>query len=191
MYGEVITPASPLWIQGSKHQIQAVGEDEVIESLSDHIQEMYVRNNECLTIWGAGGSLGKKLILQVNEISHKGNRIPFILENSTIKEALLTISEMGFGVTGVLNRKDEMIGIITDGDIRRGLSKKGNKLFNHKVVDIMSKKPKSIKEDILAIEALRIMEKHSITSLFTYGKSPKGKPSGIIHIHDILKLGIK
>ena len=138
-----------------------------------------------------GGSLGKKLILQVNEISHKGNRIPFILEKSTIKEALLTISEVGFGVTGVLNKKDEMIGIITDGDIRRGLSKRGNKLFDHNVVDIMSKKPKSIKEDILAIEALEIMEKHSITSLFTYGKSAKGKPSGIIHIHDILKLGIK
>ena len=86
-----------------------------------------------------GGSLGKKLILQVNEISHKGNRVPFILENSTIKEALLTISDMGFGVTGVLNKKDEMIGIITDGDIRRGLSKRGNKLFEHNVVDIMSK----------------------------------------------------
>ena len=138
-----------------------------------------------------GGSLGKKLILQVNEISHKGNRVPFILENSTIKEALLTISDMGFGVTGVLNKKDEMIGIITDGDIRRGLSKRGNKLFEHNVVDIMSKNPKSIKEDILAIEALEIMEKHSITSLFTYRKSAKGKPSGIIHIHDILKLGIK
>ena len=138
-----------------------------------------------------GGSLGKKLILQVNEISHKGNRIPFILENSTIKEALLTISDMGFGVTGVLNKKDEMIGIITDGDIRRELSKRGNKLFEHNVVDIMSKNPKSIKEEILAIEALEIMEKHSITSLFTYGESSKGKPSGIIHIHDILKLGIK
>ena len=138
-----------------------------------------------------GGSLGKKLILQVNEISHKGNRVPFILENSTIKEALLTISDMGFGVTGVLDKKDEMIGIITDGDIRRGLSKRGNKLFEHNVVDIMSKNPKSIKEDILAIEALEIMEKHSITSLFTYEKSAKGKPSGIIHIHDILKLGIK
>ena len=138
-----------------------------------------------------GGSLGKKLILQVNEISHKGNRVPFILENSTIKEAILTISDMGFGVTGVLNKKDEMIGIITDGDIRRGLSKRGNKLFEHNVVDIMSKNPKSIKDDILAIEALEIMEKHSITSLFTYGKSGKGKPSGIIHIHDILRLGIK
>ena len=138
-----------------------------------------------------GGSLGKKLILQVNEIYHKGNRVPFILENSTIKEALLTISDMGFGVTGVLDKKDEMIGIITDGDIRRGLSKRGNKLFEHNVVDIMSKNPKSIKEDILAIEALEIMEKHSITSLFTYRKYAKGKPSGIIHIHDILKLGIK
>ena len=59
MFGQAITPASPLWIQGSKHQVQAVGEDEVLESLSEHILEIYVENENCLIIWGAGGSLNK------------------------------------------------------------------------------------------------------------------------------------
>ena len=59
MFGQAITPASPLWIQGSKHQVQAVGEDEVLESLSEHILEIYVGNENCLIIWGAGGSLNK------------------------------------------------------------------------------------------------------------------------------------
>lgn len=59
MYGQAITPASPLWIQGSKHQIQAVGEDEVIESLSEHILDVYVKNSDCIIVWGAGGSLKK------------------------------------------------------------------------------------------------------------------------------------
>ena len=114
-----------------------------------------------LLSWHPQGSLGKKLILQVNEISHKEIVFHLFLKTQQLEEALLTISEMGFGVTGVLNKKDEMIGIITDGDIRRGLSKRGNKLFDHNVVDIMSKRPKCIKEDILAIEALEIMEKNT------------------------------
>ena len=138
-----------------------------------------------------GGILGKKLLLKVSEIAHKDSNIPFIFSQTTIKEAILVISEKGLGVTGVLNNKNEIIGIITDGDIRRGLSKKGNKLFDQTAFDIMSKRPKSIDDNTLAISALEIMEKYSITSLFLYSNKNLKKPDGIIHIHDILKLGIK
>ena len=138
-----------------------------------------------------GGILGKKLLLKVSEIAHKDSNIPFIFSQKTIKEAILVISEKGLGVTGVLNNKNEIIGIITDGDIRRGLSKKGNKLFDQTAFDIMSKRPKSIDDNTLAISALEIMEKYSITSLFLYSNKNLKKPDGIIHIHDILKLGIK
>ena len=138
-----------------------------------------------------GGSLGKKLLLKVREIAHHGLDVPFIKSSTTIKEAILIISEKGFGVTGVLNEKERMIGIITDGDIRRGLSKQGNELFDQTAKDIMSKNPKSIDENILAIKALEIMEEHSITSLFLYSKPNLPKPDGIVHIHDILKVGIR
>jgi len=138
-----------------------------------------------------GGNLGKKLLLRVSEIAHKGLEIPYVFSTTTIKEAILIISEKGLGVTGVLNKKNEIIGIITDGDIRRGLSTKGNGLFDQTAINLMSKNPKSINENTLAINALKIMEKHSITSLFIYPKLNIKKPNGIIHIHDILKLGIK
>jgi arabinose-5-phosphate isomerase len=68
-----------------------------------------------------GGSLGKKLLLTVNQLTHKESKIPFVHKNTSLKEALLTISEKGLGITGVLDQNNELIGIITDGDIRRGI----------------------------------------------------------------------
>ena len=111
MFGQAITPASPLWIQGSKHQVQAVGEDEVLESLSEHILEIYVENENCLIIWGAGGSLnkianlcnldttllgidiskGEKLI--GTDLSEK--ELISILDNYSENEIVLLLSPMG------------------------------------------------------------------------------------------------
>ena len=111
MFGQAITPASPLWIQGSKHQVQAVGEDEVLESLSEHIMELYVENENCLIVWGAGGSLNKiaklchlETTLLGIDIS-KGNELIgadlsekeliSILENFSGNEIVLLLSPMG------------------------------------------------------------------------------------------------
>jgi len=111
MFGQAITPASPLWIQGSKHQVQAVGEDEVLESLSEHILEIYVENENCLIIWGAGGSLNKianlcnlDTTLLGIDIS-KGNKLIgtdlsekeliSILDNYSENEIVLLLSPMG------------------------------------------------------------------------------------------------
>ena len=95
------------------------------------------------------------------------------------------------GVTGVLNGKDELVGMITDGDIRRGLENNGNQLFDKTAEFLMSKKPKWVTSDTLALSALELMEKHSITSLFVYSDDNLKKPDGIVHIHDILKSGIQ
>jgi arabinose-5-phosphate isomerase len=84
-----------------------------------------------------------------------------------------------------------LIGIITDGDIRRGIEKNYNNFFDQPAKLIMSHEPKTIDSKTLAISALEIMEKHSITSLFVFSDPKLKKPDGIIHIHDILKLGIK
>jgi arabinose-5-phosphate isomerase len=138
-----------------------------------------------------GGSLGKKLLLTVNQLTHKESKIPFVHKNTSLKEALLTISEKGLGITGVLNQNNELIGIITDGDIRRGIENGGNNIFDKTAEDFMSIKPKIITADTLAITALELMEKHNITSLFVYSSDELKKPDGIIHIHDILKTGIQ
>lgn len=138
-----------------------------------------------------GGSLGKKLLLTVDQLTHKENKIPFVHKNTSLKEALLTISEKGLGITGVLGQNDSLIGIVTDGDIRRGLEKSGNNIFDKTAEDFMSVKPKTILATTLAITALELMEKHNITSLFVYSSDELKKPDGIVHIHDILKTGIQ
>ena len=138
-----------------------------------------------------GGSLGKKLLLTIDQFVHKNNAIPFVKNNTTVKNALLVISDKGLGVTGVLDSNDKLIGIITDGDIRRGLEKSGNTIFENNADFLMSKNPISITNETLAITALEIMEKHNITSLFVYSNSDLKKPDGIVHIHDILKTGIR
>ena len=138
-----------------------------------------------------GGMLGKRLLLTIDNLTHKGEAIPFISINSSIKDALFNISEKGLGLTGVMDEENSLIGIITDGDIRRGLEKFGDDILNKTAGFLMSEDPKWISSDTLAISALELMEKHSITSLFVYSDSKLKRPDGIVHIHDILKSGIQ
>jgi arabinose-5-phosphate isomerase len=138
-----------------------------------------------------GGFLGKRLLLKLDQLVHTGDRVPFVYTDTSLKDSLLIISDKGLGVTGVLNHNDELVGIITDGDIRRGLEKGGNNIFNKTAEFIMSKNPKWVIIDTLAIAALELMEKHNITSLFVYSDPETKKPDGIIHIHDILKTGVQ
>ena len=137
-----------------------------------------------------GGTLGKRLILKLNDLVHKGSQVPFVSTHTNIKDCLLTISNAGLGVTGVLDNHENLVGVITDGDIRRALSSSGNKIFDQTAKQIMSKEPKSISIDTLAITALEYMEKLDITSLFVFSEKDQKKPEGIIHIHDLLKAGI-
>jgi arabinose-5-phosphate isomerase len=138
-----------------------------------------------------GGSLGKKLLLTLDQLVHTGDNIPFVNKGTSVKDALLTISDKGLGVTGVLDSEDKLVGIITDGDIRRGLEKGDNNIFNQTAEFLMSKDPISITSDTLAIAALELMEEHNITSLFVYSSPDLSKPDGIVHIHDILKTGVQ
>ena len=138
-----------------------------------------------------GGMLGKRLLLTIDNLAHKEDAIPFIPINSSIKDALFNISEKGLGLTGVIDEKSSLVGIITDGDIRRGLERYGNDILHKTAEFLMSKDPKWISSDTLAISALELMEKHSITSLFVFSDPNLKKPDGIVHIHDILKSGIQ
>ncbi len=137
-----------------------------------------------------GGFLGKRLLLTVAEIMHSGDEIPLVNEQTPISEVLLTMTEKGLGVTGVLDKAGVISGIITDGDIRRGLEKSGNEMFNQTAVDLRTKDFKWVEESTLAINALDVMEDYNITSLFVFTEQQKDTPDGIIHIHDILKTGI-
>ena len=137
-----------------------------------------------------GGTLGKRLLLTVSEIMHTGNEIPLVKDSTPMSETLLIMTEKGLGMTGVTDDNANLTGIITDGDIRRGLEISGNKIFDNTAGSFQTRDFKWIEETTLAINALEVMEDHNITSLFVFSGKIKDAPDGIIHIHDILKTGI-
>ena len=114
------------------------------------------------------------------------NKIPFINENSDMKEALKIITQKNLGILVARNRKGDTTGVITDGQVRK-LSQKNNDLHALKVKSVMTKNPIKVDGDILAIKALSIMNTKKITSLCVYNKKNKLKTTGIIHIHNILE----
>lgn len=133
-----------------------------------------------------GGTLGKKLYLRVADI-FTANEKPAVFTTQTLKEVIVEITKKRLGATAVINEKNELAGIITDGDLRRMLEK-NNDINNFLASDIMSAHPKSIHDNELAIAALDVMRKNAITQLLVTGNNNIYK--GIIHIHDLLKEGL-
>ncbi len=136
-----------------------------------------------------GGILGKKLLLTVNDLMHKGGSIPLVNIDTSTKNLVMEMTGKKLGVVGITDNKNNLIGIVTDGDLRRGIEKFSN-IFIETPRKIMAKDPITIKGNILAVDALNVMEKHNITSLFVLKNEKSKIPVGIIHIHDILKAGI-
>ncbi|GAB1855702.1 KpsF/GutQ family sugar-phosphate isomerase [Flavobacteriaceae bacterium MHTCC 0001] len=131
-----------------------------------------------------GGALGKKLYLRVHDISSV-NQKPQVSKNASLKDVIVEISEKLLGITAVVEN-DTIIGVITDGDLRRMLNITDD-LYALKARDIMSKNPKRISPEALAIDAKELMEAHGITQLLV---EDKGKYAGVIHLHDLVKEGI-
>ncbi|MEK7280143.1 MAG: CBS domain-containing protein, partial [Nitrospirota bacterium] len=134
-----------------------------------------------------GGSLGKRLLMKVEDVMHKGDKIPIVSEHTLMKDAIYEISSKKLGVTIVMDNDDRICGIITDGDLRRLLVNEVD-ILHKRAGEVMSRNPKAIDRDALAAKAVGIMESHKITSLVVADK--KGKIEGIVHLHDLLELGI-
>jgi arabinose-5-phosphate isomerase len=144
-------------------------------------------SSEDFALLHPGGQLGRKLILKVSDIMHLGEQIPKVTEDTGIKEVILEMTSKRLGTTTVVNQKGELVGIFTDGDLRR-LVERTDDIFSLKAKQVMTKNPKTIAENELAAKALNLMESYSITSLIiTNGKK---EPIGIVHLHDILKAGV-
>lgn len=135
------------------------------------------------------GALGKKLLLRVYDVMHVKDAVPVVFENDPMGVALIEMTSKRLGVTGVCNRQGELKGVITDGDLRRGLERKQNLMAFH-AKDIMTTSPKTISRNDLAAKALQIMEQYSITSLFIISDNEPKIVEGIVHLHDILKAGV-
>lgn len=138
-----------------------------------------------------GGILGRKLLLRVEDLMHHGEQLPLVRNDVSVKEALFEITSKRLGVTGVTDAHGNLIGVITDGDLRRGLQTHGDGILSKRTAEVMTAGPRTIERGVLAAQALAEMEENStrpITCLFVL--DGEQKPVGIIHLHDILKTGI-
>ena len=131
-----------------------------------------------------GGTLGRRLLLRVDDIMHTGKEIPKVVENATLSEALVEMSEKGLGVTTIVNIDNVVLGIFTDGDLRRALDS-GADFKNCYVKDVMTKNGKQIIVNSLAASALALMETHRINALVVVDE--KNKLYGILNMHDLLR----
>jgi arabinose-5-phosphate isomerase len=136
-----------------------------------------------------GGALGKRLLLRVGDLMHKGEAVPIIGENTLMKDVIFVITSKRLGVTGVSDSDGKLVGVITDGDLRRALEKFSD-LLRREAHEVMTRSPKWIERDALAAKAVKRMEEHSITSLFVFDDAEHRVPVGVIHLHDLLKAGV-
>ncbi|MEK6561170.1 MAG: KpsF/GutQ family sugar-phosphate isomerase, partial [Nitrospirota bacterium] len=146
---------------------------------------------EDFALFHPGGALGRRLILHVEDIMHTGETVPVVYKGSYLKDVIYEMTSKKLGVTTVLDDNNRLLGIITDGDLRRLLEKEtgsGNDIFKLTAGEIAIKNPRVIQKDVLAVSAVQIMETYSITSLVIVNED--GTVAGILHLHDLLKKGI-
>lgn len=134
-----------------------------------------------------GGALGRKLLLRVGDIMHGDTEVPRVRADQLLQDALLEMTEKGFGMTTVVDSNNKLMGVFTDGDLRRVIDQNID-IGTATMEQVMSPNPKTIGDAILAAEALTIMESASITALIVEDHSQH--PIGVLHMHDILRAGV-
>lgn len=133
------------------------------------------------------GSLGRRLLLRVSDLMAAGDSIPVVSKNESLRNAILTMTSKNLGMTTVVDDKNKLIGILTDGDLRRILQGEACNLETA-TYKLMTTRPKTVTKETLAAQALAYMEQYEITSLVVVDKN--NKVEGVIHIHDIIKAGV-
>lgn len=133
-----------------------------------------------------GGSIGRRLLLKVDELMHTGEAIPKVDYNAFLKNALMEITQKKLGMTTIL-QENKLAGVFTDGDVRRAFDSNAD-IHKTEIHKLMSKNPKVIRPGMLAAEALHIMETNKITALIVVNEEQY--PVGVVHLHDILRAGV-
>jgi arabinose-5-phosphate isomerase len=141
---------------------------------------------EQFAFYHPGGTLGRRLTLKVEEIMTKGENVPIVHQDVDLHTAILEMTSKRLGATCVVDDNQKLVGIITDGDLRRAMEKYSN-LSELKAKDVMGKNPKSIKSDVLASYAIQLMETYKITQLICI--DDENRPIGMVHLHDLVNLG--
>lgn len=143
---------------------------------------------EDFALFHPGGSLGKKLFVKVSDLMHAGASLPLTSPDVTMAKAVMEISSKRLGITIIADADNKILGIVTDGDLRRGIERWGKRFFDMTAEEVMTRNPRTVSAEELAAKALSIMEQHAITALVVPDES--GRAVGVIHLHDILRQGI-
>ncbi|HLE33535.1 MAG TPA: KpsF/GutQ family sugar-phosphate isomerase [Bacteroidota bacterium] len=143
---------------------------------------------EDFAMFHPGGNLGKQLLLKIEEIMVSGEAVPAVREEVSLSEAIFEMTSKRLGATCVVDNKGILTGIITDGDLRRLLGRTNN-VSNVKAREAMSVNPKTIRNNALAVVALEVMERFSITQLVVVNE--EHRPVGMVHLHDLVKTGLR
>lgn len=146
-------------------------------------------SSEEFALFHPSGSLGRKLLLKVEDLMHAGDEVPRVTETTLMRDVLFEMTAKRLGVTGVADATGRLVGCVSDGDLRRGLERFPD-MLDRPVSELMTPGPRIIDQGELAVEALNLMEAHSITSLFVHAPGAPGEWVGLIHLHDILKAGL-
>lgn len=157
------------------------------DALAMTLMDMRGFSRDGMKVLHPGGSLGLRLT-PVTEMMHR-NRMPLVAETAPMREVIVTMTSMGFGVAGVIDKAGRLTGVITDGDIRRHF----DELVFSTAEQVMTKDPKSVTSDALAEEALHFLNENGITSAFVLERHAPvntGVPIGIVHVHDFLRIGL-
>jgi arabinose-5-phosphate isomerase len=134
------------------------------------------------------GSLGRRLLLRIEDIMHTGESTPRVQEEASLRDALLEMTRKGLGMTTVVDARNKVVGVFTDGDLRRLLDHGEVSIGNMKVTQVMSRGCTTVRADLLAAEALRIMDERRINALPVV--DAEGTLCGAINMHDLLRAGV-
>ena len=152
------------------------------DALAVALMEAKNFNTENFKVLHPGGKLGAKMMM-VSQVMHKSDALPLVETQTSMKETLLTMSSRGFGIAAVVNEKNFLVGVITDGDLRRHI----NDLMSKTAGEIASLSPITVVRETFVVDALKLMQENKITVLIV--TSAENKPVGILHIQDLLKVG--
>ncbi len=136
------------------------------------------------------GSLGRRLTLQVEDLMHEGDAVPRVGLDAPMGQVLLEMTSKRLGLTGVFDPDGLLCGVITDGDLRRGLERRED-FLRLSAREVMTVSPKAVAKGTLAVDALRVMERHAITALFVVDAEGSRRVCGVVHIHDLVKAGLR
>lgn len=144
---------------------------------------------EDFALFHPGGALGKRLLLTVAELMHTGEAFPAVPETATVKDAIFEITSKKLGMTAVLDAAGLIVGILTDGDLRRALGRGGD-VLGMRLAEVMTRSPKTVARDALAARAMKMMEDFKITSLLVVDEPGGRRPAGVLHMHDLIEAGL-